>query len=133
MKTLLAVVISLIVGFLVAFVPMTMKSAELKAEIETSAQNLDDCRARAELAELELKALSNFVGAYEAAMNKNYGIAQTRAIAGFDVAEMLSEKGVAPYPTVVTQRDELVSILAKATDDAQPKMRLLLFSLYKEK
>ena len=112
---------------------MSIKAAELKAEITTSVKNLDDCTTRAELAELELKALNNFVGAYEAAMNKNYGIAQTRTISGFDVAKELAAKGILPYPTITSQRDELVSILAKATDDAQPKMRLLLFSLYKEK
>jgi len=133
MKLFLAIVISLVIGFLLGFVPMSIKRAELNSEIESMRVMLDETKNTAEKAQQELVVLNAFIGAYEGAMNKNYGIAQTRAITGFDKAEILAEKGVSPYGDIVSLRDETVSILAKATDDAQPKVRLLLFGLYKER
>lgn len=133
MKMVLAIVVSLVIGFLVGFVPMSMKRAELNAEVTTLRTMLDEAKAVAEVVELERVTLNAFIGAYEGAMNKNYGIAQNRAISGFDKAEILAVRGISPYSNIVSLRDETVSILAKATDDAQPKVRLLLFSLYKEK
>lgn len=133
MKIFLAILISLVIGFLVGFVPMSMKRAELKSENAELQEMLEKTRRDAEISELERVTLNAFIGAYESAMNKNYGIAQTRAITGFDKAEILTGRGVSPYGDITSQRDEIISILAKATEDAQPKVRLLLFSLYKEK
>lgn len=133
MKIFLAIIISLVVGFLVGFVPMSMQKAELNSEIVELEEELDETRTKLETAQLELTTLNAFIGAYEGAMNKNYGIAQNRAITGFDKAEVLAKKGVTPYGEIISRRDEIVSILAKATEDAQPKVRLLLFSLYSEK
>jgi len=133
MKTFLAVVISLVVGFLAAFIPMSLKTAELKSEIATMQGSMTELKTRVEISELERQTLNSFIGAYESAMSKNYGIAQTRAITGFDKAEILAAKGIDPYGAIAPRRDEIVSILAKATEDAQPKVRLLLFGLYKEK
>ncbi|HDR91483.1 MAG TPA: hypothetical protein ENN75_04460 [candidate division Zixibacteria bacterium] len=133
MKLFLAIVISLVIGFLIGFVPMSMKRAELNSEIEELRVLLDEAKHLAQKAQDELSVLNAFIGAYEGAMNKNYGIAQTRAITGFDKAEVLAKRGVAQYGDIISLRDETVSILAKATDDAQPKVRLLLFSLYRER
>ncbi len=132
MKIFLAIVIALIVGFLVGYAPMALNKAELTSELDTSRDALKLSEERAEKAELNGAALNDFIGAYRAAMEKNYGIAQTRAISGFQRAKALSEMGIEPFGKIVSRRDEIVSILAKATDDAQPEVRLLLFSLYKE-
>ncbi len=133
MKIFLAILISLVIGFLISFVPMSMKRAELKSENVELQELFEKSRRDAEISELERMTLNAFIGAYEGAMNKNYGIAQTRAITGFDKAEILAKRGVSPYGDITSQRDEIISILAKATEDAQPKVRLLLFNLYKDK
>ena len=130
MKYLILVVVCLLVGFLAGFVPTTLKNSELKGELTRCGDNLKDVYDRLEVSEPYRMALVNFVGAYEATWSKNFGIAKTRAIEGFDRAEKLAEEGVNPFGEIAARRDEIVGVLSAGGEDAEPKMRTLLFELY---
>jgi len=130
MKYFITILICLVVGFLIGFIPLSMKKAELKSQLDDCGDNLKNVYERLEISEARRIALHSFIGAYRAASDKNFGIARNRAIAGFDKGEILAEKSVDPYSELVSKRDEILSALAAGGKDAEPKMRLFLFSLY---
>ncbi|RKZ29972.1 hypothetical protein DRQ36_07055 [bacterium] len=131
MKIFLAIVISLVVGFLVGFIPPTVAKAELKGELMTCGDNLKNVYERLEIAEAYQRSLLEFIGAYKATASKNYGIAQERAISGFDMSKPLVKADISEFVELAPRRDEIVSVLAKGGEDAEPTMRELLFGLYR--
>ncbi len=131
MKYVISGLICLVIGFLVGFIPMSMKKAEMQNQLEGCGDNLKSVYERLELNEPYRIALNEFIGAYEGASNKNFGIAKTRAIAGFDRAQSLADNGISPFAEAASKRDEIVAALAKGGEDAEPTMRLFLFSLFK--
>jgi hypothetical protein len=108
-----------------------MKKAEMQNQLEGCGDNLKSVYERLELNEPYRIALNEFIGAYEGASNKNFGIAKIRAIAGFDRAQSLADNGISPFAEAASKRDEIVAALAKGGEDAEPTMRLFLFSLFK--
>jgi len=131
MKYVLIIVICLVAGFLIGYIPMAVKKAELNSELNACGDNLKNVYERLEIAENYQVSLNLFIGAYEATAKRNYGIAKNRAIAGFEKSKSLAEKGISPFAEIAPRRDEIVALLAKGGDNAEPEMRLLLFSLYK--
>ncbi|GEM_PF-3149542 len=131
MKFVISGLICLIVGFLIGFVPMSMKKVEMQKQLEDCGDNLKMVYERLEFSEPYRIALNEFIGAYMATMNKNYGIANTRAISGFERAQPLADKGTSPFAEAAKQRDAVVAALAKGGNTAEAEMRLFLFSLYK--
>ena len=131
MKYVISGLICLIIGFLVGFIPMSMKKAEMQNQLNDCGANLKSVYDRLEYNEPYRIALNEFIGALEAADSKNFGIAKTRAIAGFDRAKPLAEKGISPFVEAASKRDEIIAVLAKGGKDAEPTMRLFLFSLFK--
>ncbi len=127
MKTFLTIVICLVIGFLGGFLPVTLKKAEIAGQLTDCTSNLETVELQLDRTKTYFYTLNDFIGAYEATVNKNFGIAKTRAISGFDSAEDITES---PLGDISAQRDEIVSLLAQGGDDAEPKMRELLFSLY---
>lgn len=131
MKFVIFGLICLVIGFLIGFVPMSMKKVEMQKQLEACGENLKMVYDRLEFSEPYRQSLNEFIGAYEATMNKNYGISSTRAIAGFERAQPLADKGISPFAEAAKKRDQIVAALAKGGNTAEAEMRLFIFSLYK--
>ncbi|MCK5833385.1 hypothetical protein KAH81_06920 [bacterium] len=131
MKYVISGLICLIIGFLVGFVPMSMKKAEMTKQLEDCGDNLKSVYDRLEISEPYRIALNEFIGAYEASANKNFGISKTLAVSAFDRVQPLAEAGISPFAEAVSKRDDIIATLARGDDKTEVEMRLFLFSLYK--
>ena len=104
--------ICLIVGFLVGYIPLSMKRAELRNELQESGKQLKSVYDRLDVSEPYRIALNEVIGAYEAATNNNFGIAHDRVVSALDRTKPLAEKGISPWAEAAGKRDQLVSALS---------------------
>lgn len=132
MKSFLTILVALVVGFLIGFVPLAAQKAELEGKIKSCAENLKNVYDRLEIAEGSLATHNLLIGAFRAVLEKNYGIAQERVSEALDKAKPLAEKGIDPYPSILAQRDNLIASVARGDKDTEREVRAVLLSLYQE-
>jgi len=129
-KWLLAAAL-LVVAFLSGFVPQYLKSTRAAANVEARDKQIKRLQEEATLS--RLRDLASLL--YLETSRKNYGIASQRASTLFDLIRSIIDSGSDAalkdgLRSILAQRDEIVSKLAKADPGVEKDVQDLLDRLY---